>query len=400
MTTDDAIIYIITKMELGGAQKVCLSLFNDLPKNSTITSYLITGSHGPLVKDITGNSHVIFLEQLTREVKCSTMLNELHVFFALIKHLRKLKKMHKRIIVHTHSTKAGLLGRWAAFFAGIKLRIHTVHGFGFNDFQPKIIWAIIYGLELITSFITTKFICVSQTDIDTGNRLFPSFVRKSCLIRAAVNFEQFDQPLSMPNQSGNPIFPAHSELVEESNAKTPFIFGTIVCFKKQKNLFDLLQAFEHVAQKHPQARLEIIGDGLLRSKIETWITQHQLTHAIKLHGWQEHVAPIAMNWHAFVLTSLWEGLPCAVVEARLLKLPVISYKTGGIPEIIFDQVNGLLYEQKNWPELAHGMITLIENQHLYAQLSAYPDNLLPFRNQNMINQHAHLYQELIKEGVS
>ena len=311
-----------------------------------------------------------------------SVFKELKTFFKIIKHLSEIKKQYTHVIVHTHSTKAGLLGRWAAFFARIPSRIHTVHGFGFNHFQPRIIWATIYLLELITSLITTKYICVSQTDVNTGTKLFPRF--NAQLIRAAV--------------SDNYFISAHKTHFNQKII-SPFIFGTVACFKKQKNLFDLLYAFELVHQKHAHARLELIGDGILRPQIESWIQTHNLTHTITLHGWQHDIVPIMHSWQAFVLTSLWEGLPCAVVEARLLKLPVISYKTGGIPEVIHYHINGFLCEQKDWLSCTLAMQKIIENHALRTKLSTHSDDFTYFRETTMIAQHIKLYQNTTPPSV-
>ena len=122
------------------------------------------------------------------------MFNELRCLWHLIKQLRSLKKRHSTIIVHTHSTKAGIIGRWAAWCAGIKTRIHTIHGYGFHDHQPWLLWLPLYLLELITSIITTHYICVSSADVATGIKLFPYFARKYSVIRAAVDQQQFYIP--------------------------------------------------------------------------------------------------------------------------------------------------------------------------------------------------------------
>ena len=377
-----AVVYIITKLELGGAQKICITLLDGLEKHHQ-KSFLISGTEGPLVQKVSHKKNVILLKSFLREISIKSLYKESKTFIDLIKSLKKLRHQYPHIIAHTHSTKAGLIGRWAALFAGIKYRIHTIHGYGFNDHQPKFVWCTIYFLELITSFITTHFICVSQKDANTGKKIFPFFSKKHSLIHAAVDWENLYQPTHIIKKSFQP-----------NHMEKTFSFGTISCFKKQKNLFDLLKAFQQIHKKHLNTRLEIIGDGILRNEIEKWITQHNLKHAIILHGWQTQITPIAKSWHALVMTSLWEGLPCTVVEARLLKLPVISYKTGGIPEVIINGKNGLLYEQKNWAGIADGMATLIENKNKHEQLKNYPDNLEMFKNQNMIKKHLHLYKHL------
>ena len=100
------------------------------------------------------------------------------------------------------------------------------------------------------------------------------------------------------------------------------------------------------------------------------------------------------NWHTFVLTSLWEGLPCAVVEARLMRLPVISYITGGIPEVIIHNKNGLLIQQKDIVAFSNAMLSLMHNQSLYYQLSNYADNLHSFAYNQMFQAHKKIYFSL------
>ena len=255
------VLYIITKLELGGAQKVCISLFEGLKSNGH-ESFLISGyNDGPLVKKVESNQNAILLKNLKREVSIFNIFLEIRNFFDLIKKIRAIKLENPNLIVHTHSTKAGLIGRWAAFFAGIKVRIHTVHGFGFHDYQNKIAWLINYVLELMTSFITTHYVCVSCQDVKTGIKLLPKFAQKNSIIRAAVDTEQFYRPATE-------IKTSHVSLMEN---KQQFIFGTIACFKKQKNLFDLLNAFEYAYQQNPNIKLEILGDGHLRPELEKWI---------------------------------------------------------------------------------------------------------------------------------
>lgn len=372
------VVYIITQLELGGAQKVCLALFNGL-QHHAMQCTLLT-SKGKLSETITHNEHILYINTLKRSVSWRSWFNEIKTFFFIIKQLRALKRKNPTLIVHTHSTKAGLLGRWAAFFARIPIRIHTIHGFAFHQHQNWIVWLLLYIPELITSFITTHFVCVSSEDAKTGKRLLPTFEKKHSIIRAAIEWNNF-------------YIPAYNAL--SFDERQHFIFGTIACFKPQKNLFDLLQAFERVYHANAKARLEIIGDGQLRPAIERWIHQHQLQHVITLQGWQENVAPYMMHWHAFVLSSLWEGLPCAIVEARLLKLPVLSYNTGGIHDVIISGKNGFLYKQKDWESLAQGMLTLSLHKKLHHQLQHYQDDLTDFHHEVMIAEHSQLYKKLI-----
>jgi glycosyltransferase involved in cell wall biosynthesis len=372
------VLYIITKLELGGAQKICLSLFNGLRKRGNI-GLLISGSEGNLTKEIHAHDGVYLFDMFKREVSILYFFNEIKTFIHLIRHLRTLRKTYPKLIVHTHSTKAGLLGRWAAFFSGVRTRIHTVHGFGFHPYQTKLGWLSNYILESFTSLITTHYICVSSYDVKTGIRFLPWFKHKHSIIRAAV-----------PQQEFATFTIKHSQ---KKNTKI-FTFGTIACFKKQKNLFDLLQAFKYCHQQNPHVKLEVLGDGHLRPELEAWITKNALHNNIILHGWQEQVSNYMASWNAFVLSSLWEGLPCAVVEARLLKLPVICYDTGGIHDVINHGDNGLLCKPKSLKDLAKNMLLISTDHHLYKTLHEYNDNLHDFENQTMLDQHIELYKSM------
>jgi glycosyltransferase involved in cell wall biosynthesis len=396
------VVYIITKLELGGAQKVCLTLFDGLAK-AGIDTHLISGNQGFFVDQVHDKKNVILLGSLKREFSLGTLVHELRTFVHLIQTLRALQKEDPDLIVHTHSTKAGILGRWAAFFAGVRHRIHTIHGFAFHDHQSKVVWLLLYLPELLTSIITTHFICVSSADVTTGKKLLPSFSRKYSVIRAAVDWQQFTPAVRTDAgmlfssdaynaaQTDRHVF-RHKPNSHNSTGDSPFIFGTVSCFKPQKNLFDLLNAFELVHEQNKNTRLELIGDGTQRTALESWIAQHNLSSAITLHGWQKKVAPIMRTWQTFVLSSLWEGLPCAIIEARLLGLPVICYNTGGIADVIIHEQNGLLCAKGDWHTLARHMRNIAQNPDLYMHLHTHRDHLDDYKDKHMIHEHAQLYK--------
>lgn len=369
-----AVVYIITKLELGGAQKVCLSLFEDIPTYN-LPTYLITGTQGPLVETVRDKKNVFLLPELERELGTMSLLRELRAWWRMVGILRELKKLHPHIIVHTHSTKAGILGRWAALCAGIRQRVHTIHGFAFHAHQPKIITAAIYFIELITSIITTQFIVVSSHDMQIGKRVFPFFARKAITIRAAVDVEKFT------------FKPAIVDTAEHNVC----IIGTVACFKKQKNLGDLLIAFADAYAQNTKLRLEIIGDGVLRPEIEQFIAAHALADVVTLHGWQHDVVPFMRRWKIFALTSLWEGLPCALVEARLLRIPIVTYDTGGVRDVVKDGINGFVVAQSARTAIFEKLLLLAHDHALQQRLAQYPDALEQFSRSAMAVLHHATY---------
>ena len=399
------IVYVITKLELGGAQKICLTLLKGVNKNEVSTS-LISGMDGvlvPLAKK-TGSpgsgspgsgSSLFLMKRLRREVGIKNSFSECIAFFQMISRMRALKKRYPAIIVHTHSTKAGLMGRWAAFFARIKPIVHTVHGFGFHDYQSKPTWILHFILEYLTSFITTHYVCVSQNDRRIGGKFLPRFYKKSSIIRAAVDWNKFYNPTTQ---------------TDSKNPKKKFIFGTVSCLKPQKNILDLLKAFQNMYKQLNQTdrdrvHLQIIGDGVQREKIEKWLKKNKLENRVDLLGWQENVNIWMKSWDVFVMSSLWEGLPCAIIEARLSKLPVISYKIAGIPEVIKNfktdssgtgsPGNGFLIKPGNWQELGQKMKLLLKDPILHKQMSLYQEILTDFSDQTMIENHTKLYKKIL-----
>jgi glycosyltransferase involved in cell wall biosynthesis len=387
------VLYILTKLELGGAQKVCLSLIKGINRSQNLAS-LISGTEGVLVAEVKKFDSVYLLKSFKREIGIRTIFNEIKAFFQLMKKIKSLKKKHSGLIVHTHSTKAGILGRWAAFFARVKTRVHTVHGFAFHEHQNKLKWFTIYFFELMTSFITTHFVCVSEYDTKLGAKYLPRFAKKCSVIRAAVEWDRFYIPATKVEQKFHPAVKSSDDF------RNKFVIGTVSCFKPQKNLFDLLKAFKLVCDNlgkklSDNVLLQLVGDGVLRPEIENWITQHNMESKIELLGWQGDVSKWMRQWNLFAMSSLWEGLPCAVVEARLSHLPVVSYRIAGIPEVIFDNKNGFLIDAGNWKTLAQKIELLIKDEKLYQRMKNFKDELKDFQDKHMVEQHLQLYQKIL-----
>ena len=221
-----------------------------------------------------------------------------------------------------------------------------------------------------------------------GARLLPRFKNKSSIIRAAVEWNRFFIPAKKT-----------SDVVAFKDKKS-FIFGTASCLKPQKNIFDLLKAFKLMSQRlalKKQERkpvLHIVGDGVLRDSIEKWISDNEL-EGVKLLGWQRDVASLMRSWDVFVLSSLWEGLPCAVIEARLCGLPVVAYDVGGIADIIHNDCNGFLIKPGDVKDFECKMEMLVSDFTLYHRLSAYKDDLYDFKDQFMVHSHLELYKKLL-----
>jgi glycosyltransferase involved in cell wall biosynthesis len=399
--TKPAILHIITRLDLGGAQKSCLALIAHLQQNyPDFDVYLISGSRGELVPQAQNLQNVQLLDTLIWEIHPKNLVLELKNFLKLVLIMRKLQIKHKKLIIHTHTIKAGTLGRWAAWVAGVKIRVHTIHGFSFHPYQNKLVWLIFYLIELFNSLITTHFICVSSQDLNAGREIFPKFAQKSSIIRAATLY----RPQGCSNIPG-PGFAqgyAGQAMVSVLRSKkyriqpvtTPQIItiGTIASLKPGKNLFELLKAFKF-AQKQLKSHsitlhLQIVGDGPLRPALEAYLTHHHLTSTVQITGWTPNPMLYAQKWSSFVFTSLWEGLPCALVEIKELEIPILAYQVGGLPDLI-DQ-SRLICPPK-WLMLANQLVQSQLNPQNQPTRPTSPDFYIP----KMAQDHIKLYKSLL-----
>jgi glycosyltransferase involved in cell wall biosynthesis len=376
------VLYIITKLELGGAQKVCLALVDGIKKYG-YNPHLISGSQGILSERAKKNKAFILVDSFKREIGIKLLFQEIKTFFKIIKIIKSIRVKNPDLIVHTHSTKAGIIGRWAAFFAGARIRIHTIHGFGFNDYQSKLMWAMLFSLEYASCLITSHYVCVSIKDKSYGEKMFPNFIKKCSIIRAGIENDSFFIPVRK---------------YYDFKPKSSFIIGTISCFKPQKNLHDLLKAFKllhsRLANKNIHIVLQIIGDGIQRNEIEEWIFNNNIVENIQLFGWQKNVFGWMKNWDLLVMSSLWEGLPCTVVEARAAHIPVVAYDVGGIFEVIKNNKNGFLVPAGNWRELSKKIELIVSKNSTRKKFGLFEDNLEEFGNDFMIKKHADLYKKI------
>lgn len=379
---DFFVIYIITKLELGGAQKICLSLFKRFSENGN--ALLITGPGGLLDGQAQEIGETIFVKTLLNSISPRNFWKDILAFWQIRQIIKEALKKHKNVIVHTHSSKAGIIGRLAAWLAGCKNIVHTIHGFSFNPYQNRIKFYVFWILEFFTNFISSKLIFVSKTDqFYATSKMWVS--EKKCLIIRAF-------PTHIPTK--NYIKP-------KFGMKTVTI-GTVSCFKPQKNLFDLLEAIKILTsrlarQSRPiKLNLEIIGDGELREKIEKWTQESKLQNRIKLHGWQQDLKPFFSKIDIFAMSSLWEGLPCAVVEAKLFKLPVVSYDVGGTKEIISNGKNGFLIKPGDKKSLCNKLAFLINSSSFRAKLGAKEYDFKEFDKNHTMALHRKLYENSIE----
>ena len=321
------LLYIITKLELGGAQKQLLSLISALDKDR-YNIFLFTAGDGLLIPEALAIEGLIlkrskFLERVINPLKDILALLEIYFFI----------KKNRIQIVHTHSSKAGILGRLAAKFAKTPVIIHTVHGWSFNDYQFRPVNYLYRSLERFCATFTSKIIVVSSFDQAKGLRNSIASKERYILIRYGLD----DKAFSATSK--------RREIRQSLGlSDMALVVGMVACFKFQKAPLDFIELAGRIKIKFPDVKFVLVGDGRLRGKIVTRIKQLNLENQIILTGWYKDIPGILSGWDIFVLTSLWEGLPISVLEAMSAGLPAVVTDTGGIREALINGQTGYLVD--------------------------------------------------------
>ncbi len=369
---------IITKLELGGAQKVAISLCEKINKN-LFEPFMICGCDGILSEEVQQKNKVYFIKDLIREIN---PIKDLKAAISIYKILKK----EKPDIVHTHSSKAGILGRFCGLLAGVPVIIHTIHGFSFNDTQSFLKKYLFVFLEKFCALFSTYLIFISKENIDKGIKNKIGRQSKYKYIRLGIdidNFKNFQNP-SLRN--------------ELNLSKEDILVTTIGPFKPQKNLSDFIKVAGKISKDYKNFKFVIVGDGILRPSFEKLINDLQIQKNIFLLGWRRDIANILHSSNFFVMTSLWEGLPISTIEAMTCGLAPIVNAVDGQKEIIKDGINGFLIPPYNIEEICCKILYLANNADIKNTMEQEAKSSIDetFSIAHMIKEHENLYMENIK----
>jgi glycosyltransferase involved in cell wall biosynthesis len=381
----ESVCHVITKLELGGAQEVALYAVSHLDP-SKFRPLLVAGPGGLLTdeaKTLAGVD-VHILSSLARRVHVFADLAALVELIFLFRRLRPT-------IVHTHSSKAGILGRWAAWCARVPVIIHTIHGYGITPAQPSWLRRILILLERMTGRITTHWIAVAKADIEKG-------IEWGLFDRAQVSVVR---PGIDPLPFQTVINKATRQTLRSEFGAGPadFLVGTVACLKPQKAPEDFVAVAKQVCETIPNARFVLIGDGDLRPRIESLIDANGLHARLRLAGWRRDISTVMKVFDAFLLTSHWEGLPRVLLEARTIGLPVVATRVGGVEEAIVQGRHGWLSDAGDIAGLSAHLIRVLQSQDEEPHRRVHSMEALPkeFHLDEMVKQYESLYDRLLDD---
>ena len=370
------VVHLITKLELGGAQLNTVYTAEHLDPLSFDT-YLFSGPGGILTAQLAGEGRMIFIPQLTREISLG---KDLRALFSLI----RLFKIIKPQIVHTHSSKAGILGRLAAFAARVPIIIHSVHGFSFSPFQSFFKRKFYLFFEKICRPLTSHFVFVAKDDIKSASS-HKLLADNYSLIRSGFPLKKF--------LARNAHVP---DLKKKYQLNDSFVCGVIAPFKPQKGLFQLLDIAAHVLSQNPAIIFFIAGDGEQRRELEAELQRLGIYHNFRLPGFLPDVENAIDCFDIGISTALWEGLPQSLVQLRLKKKAVVASDIPGNREVIRDGVNGYLVPINDHERFASAILKLAANKVLRLQFGSYDnEDFSEWDADVMVSRQEELYQRLM-----
>jgi glycosyltransferase involved in cell wall biosynthesis len=350
------VVRTIARLNVGGPARHA-AILNDRLRSRGFDALLVHG---------TPSAFEGSLEQLAveRHLRCHH-IPELGRRISLLSDVRVLARLigllcrEQPDIVHTHTAKAGTLGRIAAMLYNATrarhrrcLVVHTFHGHVLTGYFRPGLTALVRLVERALARSTDVIITISARQ------------RADIVERFAV--APSDRVVIVP--LGLELDPL-SRLDGRTAVPGEIVFGYVGRLTAVKDLPTLLRAMAIVARSS-RARLVIIGDGELRSELQNLAARLGISERVQFVGWEFDLAKIYQSIDCLVLSSINEGTPVAVIEAMAAGVPVVATDVGGVPDVVSDGRTGSLVPPRDPEKLARAMLRLAEDPVLRARMSA------------------------------
>lgn len=346
------ICHVITRMIVGGAQEnTLLSLRGHTENNHE--AVLVTGPSPGREGELLRRTElpwvrVVTVKELVREL---SPIEDTIAFFKLWKFFRQ----EKFDVVHTHSSKAGIIGRLAARAAGVPVVVHTVHGQAFHPYQAAWKNRLYIFLERIAARCCDRIFAVAQAMVD------------QCVAAGIAPAAKYQVVYSGMDTAAFAAAKRDPEL--RKRLKIPpgaIVTATLARLSPQKGYEFVIPAAEPLLKKHPELHFLIIGDGPMFEEFQQELVRKGIRDRFHFAGLVDpaevpsYLAEADLLWHL----SLHEGLPRAVVQALAVGIPVVTFYLDGAPEVVIDGKTGFTVEPRNADDVSEATERLLGDPEL------------------------------------
>jgi glycosyltransferase involved in cell wall biosynthesis len=310
------VVHVITSLERGGAQRNTLETAARL-HHPARPQLLITGGGERAALDDEAAARLGSRFLRVPALQNAIGLHDVGAVLDLSRVLsREVARLRPPVVVHTHSSKAGVIGRMAAQTVSGVVVVHTVHGFGLEAFGARRSW-LLEAAEKSVAPLAARYVFVSEADRARALELGLANDRNALLIRSGIDVARF------------------TGLHDVGRAKQGPVILTLANCKPQKDPLFHIAIFRAVVDRAPSARCVFVGDGPLREQVQQRVEALGLREHVQLHPFVDDVRPFLAAADVFLLASAWEGLPRSVLEATAAGLPCVVRDTGWAQDVSF-----------------------------------------------------------------
>ena len=307
----------------------------------------------------------------------------------------RILRREKPDVVHTHTAKAGTVGRAAALLAGVPVIVHTFHGNIFDGYFSPAKTRLFLLIERFLARFTDRIIAVSKSQRDELiNKYKIAPPEKFQIVRLGIDLEA----LRTVNPAGMGIAQARGD--------RPLVIGWVGRFVEVKDPLFFVDVAHALKSSGARVKFVMVGDGPMRSAVKTRIAERGLHEDFRLTGWQRDMSSIYAGFDLMTLTSHNEGTPVAMIESMASGLPFVALDVGGMPDLMagvaqkregFDVFeNGLLVHPRDASTFASAINLLLQDPPLRARMgqSGKEFALGKFSKERLASDLEDLYQKL------
>lgn len=375
-------------MIVGGAQEnTLLSVIglDALPEYEvTLMSGIDKGREGELLSMAREKCRLIIVPEMGRSIN---PFSDLIAFWKIYRLIRK-GRYH---IVHTHSSKAGVLGRIAAWLAGTPIIVHTLHSLVFHDYQPWFINKSWRGIKKMCAPITDFFISVSEIIVQKAIKAGIDKPEKFRTIYSGMELDWFL----------NANFDEKKVRREFGIPEDAPVVGKIARLFPLKGHDQLMDAAPEIVRRIPDVRFFLIGDGILLEHLQKRAREYGILDNFVFAGLidRERIPEMISAMDVVVHTSLREGLARVLPQALAMGKPCVSFDIDGAPEVVINDKTGYLVEAYDHKGLAEGISRILKNDALRQQMGENGRRHVDpaFRAETMVREIAEVYEMLLKK---
>ncbi len=376
-TTPIRAMRIIARMNVGGPAVQVSGLmrgFNPVDFDQRLYTGFCTNDEADYLDTVATDVHAIRIEGFGRRVSLG---GDIKAFVSLIKEIRSFKPH----VIHTHTAKAGFLGRIASIVSlQPSVRVHTFHGHLLNGYFGKLKRRLVIIAEQVLAVFTHELLAVGDK------------VRQDLLAVGIGNHKKFGlmPPGLEIGQLPNKGKSQESYGLSTTTLQCAFI-GRVTQIKRPDRFLDVVSEIK----KHG-VHLEFFmaGDGELLDSCRERIVREQLP--VKVLGWQSDIEKVLSAADIVVLTSDNEGTPLSLIQAGMAGLPVVTTRVGSVPEVVIDGTTGII-TSLDVQEIADALEKLANDSQLRAQMgvAAQQFTLANFGVKRLVHDHEELYKKLL-----